>query len=54
MPERTCDSCGENKKVQGGKTCETGHFICVTCVQETMGLFSSSRTQCSICDKPLR
>jgi len=54
MAERVCDSCGKKKQVSGGKTCEKGHFICNSCVSETIGIFSGSRTQCPLCKKPLR
>jgi hypothetical protein len=54
MAERTCDNCGKKRNVEGGKTCENGHFICKNCVRETVGLLSGSRTQCTLCKKPLR
>jgi hypothetical protein len=25
---RICDVCGKTKSVEGGKTCEHGHFVC--------------------------
>ena len=52
MSERVCDSCGQKKKVAGGKTCENGHFICQSCTSG--GVLSFSKTQCPICKKPLR
>lgn len=52
MAERVCDSCGKTKKLEGGKTCETGHFICYNC--RNVGVFSSGRTVCPICKKKLR
>jgi len=27
MPKRTCDSCGKQKDVKGGKVCEKGRFM---------------------------
>ena len=30
--KRICDSCGKEKDIMGGKTCQEGHFICKTCV----------------------
>ncbi len=54
MSERVCDKCGKKKKVEGAKTCQNSHFICKSCVQETIGLFSGSRTQCPLCKKALR
>ncbi len=53
MSGRICDKCGKKKDVQGGKTCENGHFICKTCVNETLGLLSGSRTKCPLCQKQL-
>ena len=56
MPRRICDSCGKEKDVRGGKTCESGHFICQDCVYGSglQPLISSSRKQCPICGKQLR
>lgn len=55
MNKRVCDKCGETKELEGGRTCETGHFICKHCVWETKGVFSGSdRKTCPICKKPLR
>jgi len=51
--KRTCDACGERKKLSGGKTCPKGHFICYSCGQ--IGLVLSSwRKKCLVCDKRLR
>jgi len=54
MPRRTCDSCGKEKDVKGGKTCEKGHFICKDCVWKTAGFLSGPRKTCPLCEKPLR
>jgi len=54
MAERNCDVCGKKKSVEGGKTCENGHFICKNCVYETQGLFSGPRKQCPLDKKTLR
>jgi hypothetical protein len=51
MSERVCDSCGKKKDVAGGKTCESGHFICKGCVWSS---FWSAKTSCPLCQKPLR
>ena len=52
MPKRTCDACGKEKDVSGGKTCENGHFVCNSCCN--MGAFSSSRSTCPLCKKSLK
>lgn len=52
MSKRTCDACGKEKDVNGGNTCENGHFICSGCVEG--GLFSLSRKTCPLCKKSLR
>lgn len=52
MAKRTCDSCGKEKEVSGGKTCSNGHFICSSCCN--MGILMSSRKQCPLCKKDLR
>jgi hypothetical protein len=55
VPRRICDSCGEEKDVAGGKTCENGHFICKSCVWSAPALLGpGERKQCPLCDKPLR
>lgn len=53
MPRRTCDSCGKDKDVSGGKTCKNGHFICRGCVYSGV-VFISEKQSCPICDKRLR
>lgn len=54
MSKRICDACGEEKDVEGGKTCEKGHYICKSC-SHNHGLFGpSSKTACPLCKKPLR
>lgn len=52
MPKRTCDPCGKEKDVRGGKVCSNGHFICASCV--CGGFFDSPRTTCPLCQKPLK
>ena len=52
MAKRICDRCGKEKEVQGGRTCENGHFICQECVG--VGIFSDGIKQCPLCRKPLR
>ncbi len=52
MPRRTCDSCGKDKDVHGGKVCEKGHFVCSSCVH--YDFLGSIRTTCPICKKKLR
>ncbi len=52
MPSRTCDACGKDKDVSGGKTCETGHFVCSSCVYG--GILGPTRSSCPLCSKPLR
>lgn len=53
--KRTCDSCGKEKDIKGGKTCEKGHFICSSenCKGRD-GFLSSERSKCPICSKPLK
>lgn len=43
---RICDKCGKEKDIQGGKTCENGHFICHSCVYYHI--------HCPLCGKRLR
>jgi hypothetical protein len=51
--ERICDVCGVKKKLEGGKTCENGHFICYT--DRNTGFFGGGgKTVCPICKAPLR
>ncbi len=53
MAERICDKCGKKKKVEGGKTCESGHFICKDDAWE--GSWMPSQVKyCPLCKKPLR
>jgi len=56
MPKRICDSCGKEKDVKGGKTCENGHFICKDCVYKGVSFmgFGSVKTTCPLCGKPLK
>jgi hypothetical protein len=51
--KRTCDACGERKKLSGGKTCSNGHFICYSC-RRIGGLITSWRKKCPLCDERLR
>jgi len=46
MAKRTCDVCGKEKELAGGKTCEKGHFVCSSCLD--LGMFSGKRTQCPL------
>jgi len=52
MPRRICDSCGKEKDVSGGKTCENSHFVCRDCIYG--GFFGPDRTACPLCKKSLR
>ncbi len=55
MAERTCDVCGKQKDVSGGRTCETDHFLCKDCVWSAPGLIGrTDRKSCPLCGKPLR
>lgn len=54
MAERVCDCCGRKRQVSGGRVCEKGHFVCVCCVSETIGILSGARTQCPLCKRRLR
>jgi len=56
MPRRMCDSCGKERDVSGGRTCENGHFICKECVYPSgfSALISGPRNQCPLCKKYLR
>jgi len=54
MSERVCDSCGKEKNVQGGKTCENGHFICKDCIYSRISMFDSAHKVCPLDNKPLR
>lgn len=37
MSQRTCVSCGEARDLKGGKTCDSGHFVCTQCVWKSAG-----------------
>lgn len=52
--KRTCDACGERKKLSSGKTCSTGHFICCSCRRIKHLIGSSWRTKCPLCKEHLR
>lgn len=52
MKERICDNCGKSKKLEGGKTCDSGHFMCYDC--RDVGFFSSGKSQCPICKGKLK
>lgn len=52
MAKRICDSCGENKEVRDGKTCERGHFICLRC--RGVGVFAPGKTHCPLCRTKLK
>jgi len=56
MQKRICDCCGKEKDVEGGKTCENGHFICKDCVYSEVGFlgFGPVKKNCPIDGKPLR
>jgi len=55
VAKRTCDACGKNQYIEGGKTCENGHFICKKCVWEGVTLLSGSdKKYCPLCKKRLR
>jgi hypothetical protein len=51
--KRTCDACGESKRLSRGKTCSTGHFICYSCGQIGV-VFKSWRKKCPLCEERLR
>jgi len=53
MAKRICDVCGKNKDLEGGKTCEKGHFVCRSCVDIGM-IGYKSRDVCPICKTKLR
>ena len=54
MPKRVCDTCGKERDVAGGVTCESGHFICKDCKVIKGFMFDDKRKKCPICQKPLR
>ena len=50
MPSKLrCAACGEEKKTEGGKMCEKGHFVCYAC---THGV--TAKHACPLCGKRLR
>lgn len=48
MPKRTCAACGNEKDVSGGKICEKGHFICSSCINKNVGIFSGAMKTCPL------
>lgn len=57
MPKRICDSCGKEKDISGGRTCENGHFLCRDCVYGSgidVLIFGTTKKICPLCKKPLR
>lgn len=55
MPTRVCDKCGKHRELQGGRTCERGHFICRHCVHELSGVFfTRDRKSCPLCKTQLK
>jgi rRNA maturation protein Nop10 len=52
--KRTCDACGERKKLSSGKTCSTGHFICYSCRKSKNLVGYSWRGNCPVCGDRLR
>ncbi len=54
MPKRTCAACGKEKDVEGGKTCENGHFICKEDIWKNAGLLSGPLKTCPLDKKPLK
>jgi hypothetical protein len=53
VAERTCDVDGKKRSIEGGKTCENGHFICKDHVYSGI-IIIDQRKHCPICRKPLR
>jgi hypothetical protein len=53
MAERLCDVCGKKKDIEGGTTCEKGHFICKSDVYSGV-IFISGKKHCPIDKTPLR
>ncbi len=51
MAERICDHCGNKRSVSGGKTCDSGHFVCSSCIYKSIGVFSSGMKECPLCKK---
>jgi hypothetical protein len=55
MPERSCDVCGKTKPLDGGKTCDNGHFVCKQCVHKNDNVFGSGPLKrCPIDKTPLK
>ncbi|MCU1347515.1 MAG: hypothetical protein JWO56_545 [Acidobacteria bacterium] len=55
MARRTCDSCGHTHDTSGGKTCESGHFICKDCYWAPSGvIIVRSLKYCPLCNRTLR
>ena len=55
MAKRTCACCGKEKYLEGGKTCEKGHFICKECVWSGSSTFiSDEKSTCPLCKTRLR
>lgn len=52
--KRVCDACGKEKEIEGGKTCENGHFICSSDKWMEKVIGRDLRKKCPICDSPLR
>jgi hypothetical protein len=53
MSQRVCDVCGKKKDIEGGKTCEKGHFICKSDIYSGV-IFISGKKHCPIDKTPLR
>jgi len=45
MAKRVCDVCRKEKDIEGGKTCEKGHFLCKGCVYSGV-IFISEKAHC--------
>lgn len=46
MSKRTCDACGKDKPLEGGKSCTKGHFTCKDCAYH--------HEHCKLCGHTLR
>jgi hypothetical protein len=53
MAKRTCDACGKERDVSGGKTCAKAHFICRDCVYSGIVIISE-KAYCPLCKTPLK
>ena len=53
MSERVCDVDGKKKPLSGGRTCESGHFICKDHIYSGV-IFIDEKKVCPLCKKPLR